>query len=303
MRMQSRIDLRRLPPLNALKGFEATTRRQSVREAADELCLTHSAISHQLQLLEGELGVQLFSREGRSIVPTAEGRLLYPFVRQAFETLIEGAATVRRARPDQPLRVQTYVTASIRWLAHRIPAFLAAHPDINLLLTTCGVEWGFDESLADLGLVYCETVPEAAFSWTPLFDYVLYPVCSPALRARLGARPGPKDLLDCPLVTIYTEAKNWETWFESAGIAYAGRAALVVDTLAVALEIALDGSAVVLVNGPFDDAELIAGRLVRPVTHQLKCPGAWGLICRQDKRADPRIRAFIEWLTALAVAA
>ena len=301
--MRPKIDLRRLPPLNALKGFEATTRRQSVREAADELCLTHSAISHQLQLLEGELGVQLFSREGRSIVPTAEGRLLYPFVRQAFETLIEGAATVRRSRPDQPLRVQTYVTASIRWLAHRVPAFLEAHPDINLLLTTCGVEWDFDESLADLGLVYCETVPGPGFSWAPLFDYVLFPVCSPAMRARLGERPTPQDLIDCPRVTIYTEAKNWETWFESAGVACAGRAPLVVDTLAVALEIALEGSAVVLVNGPFVDAELASGRLVRPVAHELKCPGAWGLICRQDKRADPKVRTFIEWLSAMVAAA
>jgi len=301
--VRPKIDLRRLPPLNALKGFEATTRRQSVREAADELCLTHSAISHQLQLLEGELGVQLFSREGRSIVPTAEGRLLYPFVRQAFETLIEGAATVRRSRPDQPLRVQTYVTASIRWLAHRVPAFLEAHPDINLLLTTCGVEWDFDESLADLGLVYCETVPGPGFSWAPLFDYVLFPVCSPAMRARLGERPTPQDLIDCPRVTIYTEAKNWETWFESAGVAYAGRAPLVVDTLAVALEIALEGSAVVLVNGPFVDAELASGRLVRPVAHELKCPGAWGLICRQDKRADPKVRTFIEWLSAMVAAA
>jgi len=69
----SKIDLRKLPPLNALKGFEATTRRHSVREAADELCVTHPAVSHQIQLLENDLGVQLFSREGRSIVPTPEG--------------------------------------------------------------------------------------------------------------------------------------------------------------------------------------------------------------------------------------
>ena len=135
--MSNKIDLRKLPPLNALKGFEVTTRRQSVREAADELCVTHPAISHQLQLLEADLGVALFSREGRKIAPSAEGELLYPYVRKALELLIEGAETVRRARVDQPLRVQTYVTASVRWLARRIPSFTQQYPEINLLLSTC----------------------------------------------------------------------------------------------------------------------------------------------------------------------
>ncbi|MCX7054680.1 MAG: LysR family transcriptional regulator, partial [Proteobacteria bacterium] len=96
--MRNKIDLRKLPPLNALKGFEATTRRESVREAAEELCLTHPAVSYQIQVLEQDLGVPLFSRTGRSLVPTAEGRLLYKHVRTALEMLIEGAETVRRTR-------------------------------------------------------------------------------------------------------------------------------------------------------------------------------------------------------------
>ena len=193
--MSGKIDLRKLPPLNALKGFEATTRRLSVREAAEELCVTHPAVSHQIQLLESDLGVPLFSREGRSIVPTPEGRQLYGYVRRALETLIDGAETVRRAHADRPLRVQTYVTVSLRWLAPRIQTFVAAHPEIRLLLSTCAPDWDFDESLGDVGLVYCETPPGPEFHWIPLFDYRLFPVCSPALRAGVPcggrhARPG-----------------------------------------------------------------------------------------------------------------
>jgi LysR family glycine cleavage system transcriptional activator len=292
----ARIDLRKLPPLNALKGFEATTRRQSVREAADELCLTHPAISHQIQLLESDLGVPLFSREGRRIVPTPEGELLYPFVRQALETLIAGAETVRRARSDQPLRVQTYVTASVRWLARRIPGFIAANPDINVLLSTCSFEWEFDESLADVGLVYCENPPDPGFCWLPLFDYTLFPVCSPALRAQLGNSPVPRDLLALPLVSIYSEARNWDIWFESVQVEYTAHPRIVVDTLAVALEIALEGRAVALVNGPFVDDDLRSGRLVQPVAHRLQCPGGWGLICRQEKRDNSRVRAFMDFI-------
>ena len=294
--MSNKIDLRKLPPLNALKGFEVTTRRQSVREAADELCVTHPAISHQLQLLEADLGVALFSREGRKIAPSAEGELLYPYVRKALELLIEGAETVRRARVDQPLRVQTYVTASVRWLARRIPSFTQQYPEINLLLSTCSFEWDFDESLADVGLVYAENPPGPGFHWTPLFDYRLFPVCTPALRATLGSHPTPKDLLALPLVSIYTEARNWDIWFESAQVDYTAHPRIVVDTLAVALEIVLEGRAAVLVNGPFVEEDLRLGRLVQPVSHSVQCPGGLGLICRQEKRDNRRVSAFIDYV-------
>ncbi|MBS0373083.1 MAG: LysR family transcriptional regulator [Proteobacteria bacterium] len=300
--MSGKIDLRKLPPLNALKGFEAATRRQSVREAAEELCLTHPAVSHQIQQLEEEFGVELFSREGRTIVPTPEGRLFYGYARRALDLLIEGAETVRRAHASRPLRVQTYVTASIRWLAPRIPRFVAAHPEVRLMLSTCAAEWEFDESLGEVGLVYCDVPPGPEYSWTPLFDYRLFPVCSPALRARLGPQPAPKDLLTLPLVVIYSEPRNWDLWFESAGVPYASDAAVVVDTLALALEFALSGSGVVLVNGPFAEAELASGRLVRAVDHQAQCPGAWGLVCRREHRDQPRVRAFIEFLVAEAAA-
>jgi LysR family glycine cleavage system transcriptional activator len=296
--LSDKIDLRKLPPLNALKGFEATTRRQSVREAAEELCLTHPAVSYQIQLLEEDLGVPLFAREGRSIVPTPEGRMFYHYARRALELLIQGAESIRSAHRERPLRVQTYVTASLRWLAPRIPAFSAAHPDIKLLLSTCALDWEFDASLADVGLVYRSSEPGPEYCWVPLFEYRLFPVCSPALRARLGERPESKDLLALPLVTIYSEPRQWDLWFEAAGVAYAANSQVVVDTLALALEFALGGSGVALVNGPFVDAELASGRLVRPVAHEARGPGGWGLICRREVRDMPRVAAFIEHLAA-----
>ncbi len=300
--MSGKIDLRKLPPLNALKGFEATTRRQSVREAAEELCLTHPAVSYQIQLLEEDFGVALFAREGRSIVPTPEGRMFYGYARKALELLIQGAESVRSARRERPLRVQTYVTASLRWLAPRVPAFAAAHPDIKLLLSTCAPDWEFDASLADVGLVYRDSEPGPEYCWVPLFDYRLFPVCSPELRARLGERPEPRELLTLPLVVIYSEARQWDLWFESAGVAYAPNSQVVVDTLALALEFALGGNGVALVNGPFVGAELASGRLVRPVAHEAQCPGGWGLICRREVRDTPRVAAFIEYLAAQSTA-
>jgi LysR family transcriptional regulator, glycine cleavage system transcriptional activator len=298
MTMHNKIDLRQLPPLKALKGFEAATRHQSIRDAADELCLTHPAVSHQVQLVEDALGVTLFAQEGRHIVSTEEGRVLYPYVRAAFESLLEGVEEVHRNALDKPLRVQTYVTASIRWLARRVPQFLADHPEIKLTLNTCAVEWEFDDVHADVGLVYCEAAPDPAkFHWLPLYEYALFPVCSPAVAAMMGKEVTAQELMKKPLVAIYTETQNWETWFASTGTKFERSVPyLMVDTLAVALEMALNGEGIALVNGPFVDQDLATGRLVQPIAHKTVCPGAWGLICRKDMKENLRIRTFMDWV-------
>ena len=298
--MTNKFELRKLPPLKALRGFEAATRHQSIRDAADELCLTHPAVSHQVQLIEEALGVALFAQEGRHIVSTEEGRALYPYVRSAFESLLEGVEAVHRHALDKPLRVQTYVTASIRWLAKRVPHFLHDHPEVKLTLSTCAVEWEFDDVHADVGLVYCETVPNPnKFHWVPLFEYPLFPVCSPSFLEKMGSVVSIESMMTQPLVAIYTEVQNWETWVSSAGLELQPTAPfLMVDTLAVALEMALDGQGIALVNGPFADQDLADGRLVRPVEHKAICPGNWGLICRKDMRENLRIRTFMDWITA-----
>jgi LysR family transcriptional regulator, glycine cleavage system transcriptional activator len=289
-----------LPPLKAIRGFEAATRHQSIRDAAEELCLTHPAVSHQVQLVEEALGVPLFAQEGRHIVSTEEGRLLYPYVRAAFESLLEGVEAVQRNALYKPLRVQTYVTASIRWLAKRVPMFLHDHPEVRLTLSTCAVEWEFDDMHADVGLVYCEQSPDLnKYHWVPLFDYALFPVCSPAFLQSIGGEVGIAELMAQPLVAIYTEEQNWQGWFESAGVEFAPQVPyIMVDTLAVALEMALAGEGVALVNGPFVDQDLAEGRLVTPVAYREVCPGSWGLICRKDQKDNVRVRTFIEWMAS-----
>jgi len=304
-RMRRKINTRQLPPLSSLKGFEAAARRQSIRGAAEELNLTHSAISHQIESLEQSLGVALFSRVGRNIASTEEGRMFYPFVRAALESLVDGVETVKRVSADKTLRVQTYVTASIRWLARRVPQFLRDHPDIKLVLSTCAIEWDYDDMHSDVGLVYCEVAPDPnRFHWVPLFDYRLEPLCSPALAARLGSNPSPSDLLGLPLLATYADPHSWEAWFASADVAFEQESSVImVDTLAVALELALAGGGVALANGPFMADELRDGRLTRPVAHAVNCPGGWGLICRNDMLKDQRVRTFIEWMARNANAA
>lgn len=300
--MAGKIDLRRLPPLKALRGFEAATRHQSIRDAAEELCLTHPAVSHQVQLIEEALGIPLFVQEGRHIVSTEEGRVLYPYVRAAFESLLEGVELAQRHALDKPLRVQTYITASIRWLAKRVPQFMDDHPEIKLTLATCAVEWEFDDRAADVGLVYCESPPDPArFHWQPLFEYALYTVCSPEFLARCGGSLSVAELMAQPLIAITTEEQNWQGWFASAGLEFAPQMpSIMVDTCAMALEMAAAGRGVALINGPFAEPELSEGKLVLPVPHREVCPGAWGLICRKDMRDNLRVGTFIDWIAAHA---
>lgn len=297
--MAKSLDLGKLPPLKALKGFESTARLGSYRKAAEELNLTHPAISHQIQALEDDLGVSLLVREGRQAVLTVEGERFYPIAREALEILINGSEAIRRSANQSVLRVQTYISVSLRWLSYRLPRFRALHPTLELQLLSTIHEQGFNETDADVGLIFCRTRPDDHLHWIPLMQSKLFPVCSPGLIENHEATLQPSDLLDFPLLTVTSEAWRWQDWFESAGLGRltADRSTR-VDTTAIALEMAMSGEGMVLVNGPFADSDLKAGRLVQPVEHCAFNLGEWGLACRKDSLGNPQVEAFIQWLQA-----
>lgn len=299
-----KLDFRKLPPLKALIGFEAAARLASVRGAAEELNLTHPAISHQIQTLEESLASKLFIREGRHIRLTEDGKHYYQFVRQALETLITGAEDVRGNSSQPSLRVQTYVTTSIRWLAPRLHKFRHQHPEIKLQVNTYSSDWRFDEKHADLAIIYKTQPLPDHLTWQPFFKSKVFPVCSPDFLKRfspLGEAEQAQDLLEQPLISVYTENNywSWQEWFESAGVdatPLQSNKCMEVDTLAAALEMAMIGEGIALVNGPFADNDLANGRLVIPVKHTAKGFGEWGIVCHKNLEEDKRIKAFIAWL-------
>jgi LysR family glycine cleavage system transcriptional activator len=297
-----KIDLRKLPPLKALKGFEAAARLSSVRGAAEELNLTHPAISHQIQTLETSLASQLFEREGRHIRLTEAGKHYYQFVRQALDILITGSEEIRDHTSQPALRVQTYITTSIRWLAPRLPKFKKQNPDIRLQVSTYNVNWNFDEKHADIGIIYkTKNLPDR-LNWQPIFESKVFPVCSPELLTQLPENPQPADLRNHPLISVSTEDKHWTwiDWFQSAGVHVSekelGPKVLEVDTLAAALEMAIVGEGIALVNGPFADNDLATGRLVIPNEHYAEGLGEWGIVYDKRLEKDKRVSIFIDWL-------
>jgi len=297
--MATPLNFSRLPPLKALRGFESTARLCSYRKAAKELNLTHPAISHQIKSLEKNLGVKLFFREGRQAVLTPEGERFYPVAREALEILISGSEAIRRSTRQPILRIQTYISVSLRWLSHRLPRFRALHPELQLQLLSSIHEQGFDEINADVGMIFCQSRPAEHLHWVPLMQSKLFPVCSPELIKGAGENLGPEDLLNYPLLTITSEAWQWQDWFDSTGLGkIKTNHSISVDSTVIALEMAMDGEGIALVNGPFADKDLKAGRLIQPVAHCAEGLGEWGLVCRKETLNDAPVRAFIEWLQA-----
>ncbi|MCZ4282267.1 LysR substrate-binding domain-containing protein [Kiloniella laminariae] len=295
--MAGRLDATKLPPLKALKGFESAARLESFRGAADELNLTHTAISHQVRLLEESLAVALFVRAGRSVKLTREGEIFYPVVREALGQLLNCAEILRRSGQSRNLRVQAYVTLSIRWLARRLHRFRALETGFDLQIISSILDGSFDESLADIGMIYTAKPLAEHLHWVPLFEARLTTVCSPDFLAAQGGKMVAADLLHLPLLKVYTADDHWNEWFQSAGVtAPSARSSIGVDTVAIALEMAMDGEGVAMVNGPFAEGDIKAGRLVQPVDHVALAPGGWGLACRNDLKDDPRIQVFINWM-------
>src|SRR6478609_1501248 len=203
----------RLPPLNALKAFEAAARHESFTRAAEELCVTQGAVSHQVKALEAELAVKLFNRERQRLIITEAGRDYLAVVRDAFDRIAIGTERLLQRQNAGVLTVSTSPDFAAKWLVHRLGHFVEAHPDIDLRVSASLHHVDFAREEVDIA------VRHGGGDW-PGLDAVLlsseqvFPVCSPKL---LAGKRGPvklTDLLKYPL--IHTGDRSWWTrWLEA----------------------------------------------------------------------------------------
>ena len=288
---------RDLPPLSALRAFEAAARNLSFRVAAEELGLTQSAISHQVAALEQHFGARLFDRAGRRIALSEPGRLLFPLVRDGFDRLTQGAELLRRSRMTDDLRVQVYVTVAVRWLIPRLHRFQTANPNVVVRINTSVLDWEFDPGIADLGLICTPSPDRPGLQYDFLFEALLFPVCTPAVaQGGLGLRQ-PVDLVNHALLQVYTTANDWQLWLDAAGVSnLKGRAAPQFDSYLLAIEAALDGQGVALAPHFMVAEDLKLGRLVRPFQIEVRQPARWYMVCPAERSAERAIEAFRAWL-------
>jgi LysR family glycine cleavage system transcriptional activator len=287
--------MRRFPPLHSVRGFEAVARLSSFRKAADELCVTHSAISHQVRQLEEALGVALFRRGPRSIEMTSAGEHYYPIIREALTKIADATETVQSANAPDVLSIHAHSSFAQLWLVPRLPHFRAAFPNIEVRVATA-TEITFLRGEFDVGFVFGPVAAQNIVAHE-LFRSQLYPVCSPQLMEH-SALVDPAQLRAQTLLQVYSPVAidDWARWLTAAGVLGDLPKGPHFDTYALALQAAAHGMGIAMTRDHFSHQDLQSGRLVEPFSIRVPADEYWYLAYHQDRSSSRKVKAFRDWV-------
>ena len=287
----------RLPPMQALRAFEAAARTGSLTRAAELLHLTHGAISHQVKALEAEFGVRLMERAGRGIRLTDEGERFAARVRDVLADLAEAVREVSDRDSPRQLRITVHPSFAARWLLPRIGRFVAAHPEIDVDIRASNALVDFRREDVDVGIRH------GAGEWPglvaeKLLDDRYVAVCSPRLaRGRLPKRPA--DLARFTL--LRSEGEPWTPWFEAAGLDWdePARGPAFSDSSHL-LQAAIEGHGVALVRTSLLGSDLRNRRVVALFGLSIPAGRSYYLVYPPRLRTAPKLEVFREWIFAEA---
>ncbi len=288
---------RRLPPLNALRAFEAAARHLSFTKAAQELNVTQAAISHQVKALEERLGVVLFRRLNRALLLTDAGQSFLPPLREAFDQIANATERLHAHDARRTLTITTLPSIAAKWLVPRLGRFREAHPDIDVRIDASLHLTDFARENVDAALRYGRGKWHGTRS-DRLMTEDFFPVCNPALLEGEHPLREPSDILHHTL--LHDDSRtDWTMWFLAAGIegGEPTRGPAFTDSSLV-LQAAVDGQGVALGRSALAAADLAAGRLVRPFDLSLEAKYAYYLVCPQATAESPKIASFRAWLLA-----
>jgi LysR family glycine cleavage system transcriptional activator len=288
-----------LPPLNALRAFEAAARHLSVKRAAEELCVTAGAVSQMLKTLESHLGVKLFQRVNRGIYLTDAGQAYLPPVRNAFRQITEATSRVACPADTGMLTVSVTPFFAAAWLVPRLQSFHEAHPGIDLHVTSTTALADFSRDGVQVGIRHGLGRYPGLRS-ERILAVEIVPVAAPSLVATLG-RPASADaLLRWPHVHD-TERKGWHLWFEAQGINEIGRPrGPSFDDSALLWKAVLAGQGAGLLPAAMVERELAEGTLVRLADIALLDAFAYYLVYPEASHGQPKIALFREWILRAA---
>lgn len=287
---------RRLPQLNALKTFEAAARHESFTRAAEELCVTQGAVSHQVKALELELGIKLFNRERQRLIITNAGRDYLAVVRDALDRIAMGTERLLQRQSSGALTVSTSPDFAAKWLVHRLGRFAEAHPGIDLRVSATMHHVDFAREDVDIAVRHGDG-HWSALHVTRLCAEHLFAVCSPKLASSLR-RPG--DVLKFPLLHL-DDSNAWSAWLQAAGITDAGAThGPILNRASMLIDAAIDGHGVALARTALAAWDIINKRLVRPFTIALPLSKSYWIVCPKATASLPKVVAFHDWLLAEA---
>jgi LysR family transcriptional regulator, glycine cleavage system transcriptional activator len=292
-----------LPPLNAMRAFEAAARRGSFVEAAKDLHVTHWAIGKQVRLLEDWLGVALFERRARGIALTDQGADLLVDVSAALSRLASAAGRLRGPDVARPVagvvRVNVLSSFALRWLLPRLAKFQDAYPGIEVKVSTTSRRLRYVGAAFDIGIRSGVEHGPGLRSETLMPDRRL-PVCSPRI---LRDRPiqAAHDLQRHVLLHSTTTRSAWPQWLAAAGVpALSPIRHIELDHVYLQVQAAVDGLGVALASLPLIESDIAAGRLVCPIAAPELRADDYQLVVRDDRSRSPAVRAFRVWVLASA---
>lgn len=285
-----------LPPLDALRVFEAAARRLSFAAAAKELHLTASAVSHRIKSLEDQLGLVLFERLTRKVQLTPAGRAYAAAVADAIAILREATRRLA-AEANRPLLVSVTPLFGSRWLLPRLARFEAAHPDIGVRIISTLRLADFAADGVDCAVRFgTGTWPGLAAHRLMTLDYV--PVCAPSLL-RQGKLKTPADLARHTLLHNEATADAWRMWLLAAGVAGVDPdGGQVLSDTTAAIQAAIDGIGVAISDRKFIVPELKQRRLVAPFDVDAPSGGAFYFVYPAARATDRRIATFRDWVVS-----
>ncbi len=289
---------RTLPPMPALRAFEAAAQLLSFKAAAAQLHRTPSAVSHQIRGLERTLGTALFHRDPRGLRLTDAGRDYLEAVHEALGGLAEATARLQREHGHGPLSISLFPSFAVRWLIPRLNDFRAAHPGFEIELVSSVRQADFDSGAIDAAIRFGDG-GWPGLRCDPLMVEERFPVCAPALAAGPPPLREPGDLAACVLLHNGAHPGEWATWLAEAGVAGVDPTrGPAFDASNEVLAAAANGMGVALGRTPLVEGDLESGRLVAPFAARVRSPGRYWLVAPEATADAPALGAFRDWLRA-----
>ena len=290
---------RDLPSFPAVRAFEAAARRLSFKEAADELHVTQSAISHQIKSLEAFLGIALFRRTSRGVALTPDGASYLVRVSEVLDHLSSATHDIRDQHVAGTLYVRSTPAFAARWLVPRLNDFNRRYPDIELHISTSLEPANFVDDGVDVDIRF-GTVASSDLHAEPFLKSSRFPVASPALVAGGPPLRRPHDLHS--YILLHNEIEDgWAQWFACAGVEHVEPdPGPRFEHCNLTLRAASEGQGIALAYGVLVKADLSAGRLVRLFRTCLPATVIYSLVCPRNSLNHPRVNAFRNWLTTAA---
>ncbi|MFZ6770914.1 transcriptional regulator GcvA [Undibacterium sp. Di26W] len=287
------MDFRRLPNLAALRAFEAAARHENFSRAADEIHLTHGAISHQVRALEEELGVALFIRNGKRISITPDGEQFAATIRQALQDLGNAAELLQTRNKQKRLGITALPSFAARWLSPRLGRFIEHFPDLEVSLQSSNHLTDYTRESIDIGIRFGLGNYPGMVSELLMGDYY-YPVASPYFHGGQLPRT-PAELASMQLLRC--DGEPWEPWFRAAGLDNEEpTGGLVFQDSSMLARAAVDGQGIALGRHIIVQSDIKAGLLQRLFTIDIPCEVAYYLVYPPNALLKPQVKAFREWL-------